>query len=239
MICVNDGATDRTEEVIRSFESKFQSKGMMLICINRPHEGQAAAVNAGLKLCKGKYLSWVDCDDFLLPDSIERKVKALELHQKYGIATSDFFVVDENNIGNLSTSYGKNFGNLNFQTNQFYLALIGLSIIESNCHLVRASCFDQVNPGREINTCREGQNYQLMLPLYYFCKRLYIDKPLACYVIRKDSHYHQKRTAAQISERKAALLTMLRDILARLGLPDCEIRRCVKMSIFNSENGDC
>ena len=197
--------------------------------------GQTAAVNTGLKLVNGEYLSWIDCDDFLTDTAIEDKLSALISNPDYSITTNDFYVVMENNLDKIVRRQGDYFGNLNFQSWQFYLALSGMAIIEANCHLVRMSCFDEIFSQRDLVACSEGQNYQLVLPLYFKYKRLYIDKPLAYYVIRNDSHYHRLRSADEWMARYDALIKMLELVLDSLGFSAMESKKLIKMSCFYQE----
>lgn len=232
MICVDDGSTDNTVSAINSYRSQFDGKGMRLTLLKQPHSGQAAAVNLGLKAVNGEYLSWIDSDDFLTANSIEKKLIALNNNSDCAVVTSDFYVVNEEDIGRIIRRQGECFGKLNYQPFQFYLALGGMSIIESNCHLIRTSDFESVHTNREIHTCVEGQNFQIMLPLYYRFKRCYVNEPLAYYVIRDGSHYHKNRNDDEWRERNIILAEMLIDVLSKIGLTKFEIERCVRISIF-------
>jgi glycosyltransferase involved in cell wall biosynthesis len=233
MICADDGSEDGTEAVVKSFAGAFDEKGMRLVYVKQEHGGQTRAVNTALKLANGEYLSWVDSDDYLTAESVEKKLRVLRDNPQYGVATSDFLVVDES--GDIIRRQGSLHGALNFQEQQFYLALAGASIIESNCHMVRASRFDAVFLRREIVPCEEGQNFQLMLPLYYHYKRVYIDEPLACYVVRPNSHYHRKRTPQEITKRNKELISMLEEVLTGLRFPAWEVRKLIAMSCFTQE----
>lgn len=230
MICVDDGSSDGTDLVIRSYERLFEAKGMKLVYTKQEHSGQTQAVNTALKLVNGEYLSWVDSDDYLTADSIEKKLIVLQGNLKFGIVTSNFFVTDEKLI--VIERKGSTFGALNFQEHQFYLALAGMSIIESNCHLVKMSLFDNAFPNREIVPCKEGQNFQLMLPLYYKYKRAYIDEPLAYYVYRPESHYHQKRSGHELAERNNSLRLMIENVLRNLHFLEWEVRKLIASSCF-------
>ncbi|MDR1320546.1 MAG: glycosyltransferase family 2 protein [Gracilibacteraceae bacterium] len=235
MICVNDGSTDGTESVIKSYSDRFAAKGMTLKYLYQDNQGQAAAVNNGLKHVTGEYLCWIDCDDFLTPDSAELRLAILENNSELGVCSSDLFIVGESDVTKVQKLNSENCGHLNFQRNQFVLTIAGLSSVECHAHMVRMSCFDKINPSREISRCREGQNYQMLLPLYYHFPRGYIDKPLGYYVVRGDSHYHSKRTREREIERQMNLLNMLKETLVRLGLPDAEIRKLANISFFTRE----
>ena len=84
----------------------------------------------------------------------------------------------------------------------------------------------------EINECIEGQNYQILLPLYYHYKRVFVDEPLAYYVIRKDSHDHRKRTEEEMRRRWDNLCDMLKSVLEDIGLEEHEVQRYLRMSYF-------
>lgn len=235
MICIDDGSTDNTKDIIFSFMDLFKNKGMTLKYFYQENRGQAAAINTGLKFITGEYLSWIDCDDFLSNDSVEKKVTFLFEHPDYAIVTSDFFTVDENAINVPIKRIGAKYGNLNFQTNQFYLTLVGSAILECHCHMINVSYFKKSNPKMEIDECREGQNYQMLLPILYRYKRGYIDEPLAYYVIRQNSHYHSQRTDEEWYLRYNRLNEMLRNTFKQMNISDKEIERYIDMSVFTRE----
>ena len=71
VIIVDDGSTDRSAEIIKSFEpivvSKFQ-----------PNQGVSAARNHGTRLARGEYIQYLDQDDMLEPDTLTKRVAAVE-----------------------------------------------------------------------------------------------------------------------------------------------------------------
>lgn len=71
IIVVDDGSKDRTAEVARAFASKEVQ------VVSTENQGAAAARNQAMKLSQGDYIQWLDADDLLAPDKIERQLAAL------------------------------------------------------------------------------------------------------------------------------------------------------------------
>lgn len=189
-IFVNDGSTDRTEEIVMSFKPKFEKKGFDFIYIFQENAGQAVALNQGLRIFTGDYLTWPDSDDILSNDSIEKKVSFLENRKEYGLVRSDGSIVNENDLSNVVGYFAKNNSN-KYKEELFYDFLVENKIwIANGCYMVRSSAFLDVNPGRTIYPTRAGQNWQMFLPILYKYKCGYIDESLYTYVIREDSHSH-------------------------------------------------
>jgi glycosyltransferase involved in cell wall biosynthesis len=71
IIVVDDGSSDRTAAVAREFASKE------VTVVSTKNQGAAAARNHALQLSQGDYIQWLDADDLLAPDKIERQLAAL------------------------------------------------------------------------------------------------------------------------------------------------------------------
>ena len=71
IIVVDDGSTDQSLKVAKGFESDVVS---VFFCENK---GASAARNFGLRLAKGGYIQFLDADDLLRHDNIEKQFHAL------------------------------------------------------------------------------------------------------------------------------------------------------------------
>lgn len=235
LICVDDGSEDGTGTVIEKYIPMFEKAEKTLLLFKQENLGQAAAVNKGLKKISGEYLAWIDCDDFLTADSIEKRVDFLESHLSCDLITTGYYVVNEQDVTKIVSDNTMEHGFLSYQPNQFCLTLVGRSNIDSHCQMIRVSAMKRINPKMEISTVRAGQNYQLLLPMQYFYKRGFIAEPLAYYVIRSDSHYHSPRTDLDQIKRMDELIQMLEETFRMMGLPEWESARYIKMSYFYKE----
>ncbi len=88
VVVVDDGSTDDTEEMIRGtgYPVKYY-------WVN--HIGQYAARNKLIELAQGEYITFVDSDDLLFPDTIGRLIKAVEAHGSDVIAYGSHVGADE------------------------------------------------------------------------------------------------------------------------------------------------
>jgi O-antigen/teichoic acid export membrane protein/glycosyltransferase involved in cell wall biosynthesis len=71
IIVVNDGSTDDTLAIAQ----QFATRGVTVL--SQENQGAATARNEAFNTSKGDYIQWLDADDILAPDKIERQLKAL------------------------------------------------------------------------------------------------------------------------------------------------------------------
>jgi len=74
IIVVNDGSTDDSQSILSKYE--LRDKRIKLITIN--NSGVSAARNVGMKYAGGEYISFVDSDDYIGNNMIEKLVMAIE-----------------------------------------------------------------------------------------------------------------------------------------------------------------
>lgn len=201
LIFVNDGSSDRTEDIVKPYISKFKQKGMELKYIYQENGGQASALNKGLKIFKGDYLTWPDSDDILTEDSIEKKVLFLENNKQYGLVRTDAIIVKENNLSKIEGYFAKY--NPNKLKEDLFLDFITEKMVwfAPGCYMVRRKAFLDVNPNKIIYESKAGQNWQMLLPIVYKYKCGFIDESLYLYVVRENSHSHRKMEYKKILQR--------------------------------------
>ncbi len=95
IVIVDDGSTDGTEDMIKKLD-------FPVTYYWQENAGDAAARNKLIELAKGEYMSFIDSDDLLIPNAIERMVNAMEAETEDVIVYGSYFRIDQN--GNI---YGK------------------------------------------------------------------------------------------------------------------------------------
>ena len=68
-ILVDGGSTDNTMEIVNKYKDRID------IIISEKDKGQSDAINKGFKLATGKLAGWINSDDILYPDCVEKIVE--------------------------------------------------------------------------------------------------------------------------------------------------------------------
>ena len=92
LIIYDDCSSDHTVEKIRA----FQDSRIQLIC-NEENCGLTKNLNKGLRIAKGKYIQFIDSDDWIEQDCFEKLFLIAE-DKNADIVISDFYVNSKNNV---------------------------------------------------------------------------------------------------------------------------------------------
>jgi glycosyltransferase involved in cell wall biosynthesis len=71
-IIIDGGSTDQTLEIIKKYQQH------LTYWVSENDEGQANAINKGLKLCTGEIFNWLNSDDYLEPESLYKIAETFE-----------------------------------------------------------------------------------------------------------------------------------------------------------------
>ena len=75
LICVDDGSTDNSVQIIK----RFQEQDTRIALFQQKNQGAGAARNLGIQKARGKYIAFLDADDFYLDsNALEKMVLACE-----------------------------------------------------------------------------------------------------------------------------------------------------------------
>lgn len=92
-IIVDDGSTDNTVELIKSYNDD------RIKVIECEHRGIVDASNTALDNCQGKYCARIDADDEMMPNRLQTQFDFMEQNKQYGITCGLSYLVDgESNI---------------------------------------------------------------------------------------------------------------------------------------------
>lgn len=95
IICINDGSTDRSLKIINRLKNKIQN----LIIINKRNEGVSAARNCGISNSQGKYILFLDADDYISNNTIEDIVNYFDkVYDEIDIMTYNIYYLKNNKL---------------------------------------------------------------------------------------------------------------------------------------------
>lgn len=213
LIFINDGSTDRTEEIAQGYRLPLEQRGIQYICLSQENAGQAAALNRGLKLFTGEYLTWPDADDEMTPDCIEKKVAYLQAHPELDMCICKVAQVKEDAPHEVVGFFERRFPQENDNLFEDLIFLHNVFYTPGG-YMVKASAIDEAIPERSIYSGRGGQNPQILLPIAYRKQYGYVDEVLFTYVIREESHSHSidssEKTIQQLKYFESILLETLK-----------------------------
>ncbi len=135
IIIVDDSSTDNSYAIAQSLAAE------KVRVLQQPNAGAAIARNTGLAAATGDYIQFMDVDDFLSPDKIEKQVAALQ--QRPGcLAVCNYinFVLDEELDKPIKAEEQGHFIYSSNNSASFLIDLLGAkgesNFIQTNCWLI-------------------------------------------------------------------------------------------------------
>ena len=96
IILINDGSTDNSMQII----DKYKEKDNRIKVIDKKNEGVSASRNIGIELSNGEYITFVDADDWLELDAIEKMYNTIVAHN-VDVVRANYFI-NKNTTENIS-----------------------------------------------------------------------------------------------------------------------------------------
>jgi glycosyltransferase involved in cell wall biosynthesis len=137
LIVVDDGSTDDTPSFVRSV-----SRDVHYIQI--PHSGVSAARNRGIEAATGKWIAFLDSDDYWLEEKLERQMHYVHTvrpddpsHERYLICHTDEVWIRKGKRINQGKKYAKHAG-------WFFVPSLQLCLISPSAVMIHRCIFENV-----------------------------------------------------------------------------------------------
>ena len=237
IIILNDGSKDQSLPVCE----EFRQKDPRILLVDKANSGVSDTRNLGLKLASGKYVEFVDSDDYLDPDFTERLVAAAEENEADFViapykmvipagASKPEQVLDkiQDELGVMSVARPpevREYGFLPagvYDKDTFALRLMDKPASYFYSVLWNKLYRRDILTGNDIQFVREMRRAEdLVFNLRYiqYAERFVaIDKPGYYYVQNPQSICHTQINAATIVQNKLQVFRYYKDLYTRLGI---------------------
>jgi glycosyltransferase involved in cell wall biosynthesis len=201
VIIVDDGSTDQSLNVIRSFGDKIRWESI-------PNSGACAARNLGLRLAQGEYIQFLDADDLLHPLKIEKCVACLTKSPLPNLAYTlhDVKSLDEDALP--ATQWNRRSGNddaINFMLR---------GDLPTPAPLHHRSVLTEVGGFDECMSCAQDREFHLRLAIAGVRFQLI---PEELFTIRRRSGSISTTMSREIERQRARLAILACDTLKSAG----------------------
>jgi glycosyltransferase involved in cell wall biosynthesis len=112
IVVVDDGSTDNTPEVAKAFTD--------VRYVRKNNEGLPAARNTGIDCCTGEYISFLDADDWYLPQALLTNLEILQQYPEAAFISGCHMIQRED---------GTYISHCHFHKDQFYIHLLHTNFI--------------------------------------------------------------------------------------------------------------
>lgn len=169
VIVVDDGSTDNTEQVLRSYAGRIRY-------IRQANAGPPAARNTGIAQATGDLIALLDSDDLWVSRKLELQMNYLQQHPASGLVYTDMKTFDDTGIIEESVKISRN---LRLPSGDIFPELFAETLFQTSAVLIRKSCIDKV--GGFDTSLRMGDDYELFLRIARHYELGYVDEPLVLY----------------------------------------------------------
>lgn len=188
IIVINDGSKDGSQKIIEKYERLYPKK---IRAYMKENSGQGVARNLGLQIATGEYISFVDGDDYLVPNALEEMYKLSE-EKKADICICDYTEIYED--GTTKDIKQVEDGGLKDIKKSYIMAMPGF------CNkLFKRAFLEKMN--FKFLPIRAYEDFASYVAVGIQAENIvYYSKPAYCYLIRQGSTMHQKKKSKRLVE---------------------------------------
>ncbi len=210
IIVVDDGSTDNTEEIVLG---RYKDNVRYFYQENR---GAPAARNSGTKRVRGRYLVFLDADDFLHHEYLQKMVAGLNSSKEAGWIYCRWQYVDTK--GNIQESAFSNtpFAYRKKLRGNIFMEMLSGSLICCCAVLIKSECVEEVGGFDERLTA--FQDYDLWLRIARRYEVEYIDDVLAFVTLHEGSISTKGKPYPSRSIINSKIEENYSDYIVRLGV---------------------
>ena len=184
MIIVDDCSTDNSAEVIKSFKDN-----RIKLFVNEKNLGLKETVKRGIANATGEWIVFLESDDILTPDNIEKKVTIAKKYPDVNLIFNDCeFFGDETRVNDFNLALKKTrsiLKNRTYPANLFYNFFQSNKIFTFSCVMVKKNNLENLDYDPKLDYLLD---WYLWIQLAYMGKFYYIDERLSKWRLHRKSY---------------------------------------------------
>jgi glycosyltransferase, group 2 family len=172
VIVIDDGSTDQSLEVAKTFENKS------ITIVSQPNSGVSTARNNGVKIAKYPYICFLDADDWWHPTFLEEMKRLITDFPDAGIYGSGYYIVKngQERIAPIGVPQGFEQGIIDYcevYAKTLCMPLTSISVV------IPKHIFDEEKGFK--SQLKFGEDFDLWIRIALKHKVILVNKPLAYY----------------------------------------------------------
>jgi len=183
IICVNDGSLDSSGGVC----DQYAKKDSRIKVFHKANGGESSARNAGLKIATGKYIGFVDCDDWVEPDMYEVLYNQVT-GSNAQISIANFF--KNSDIQQIPMQNLNHIPDRNISTKEMMLFALNRDYYAGYCSYIWNKLFDANVIKR--NEIQFDENIKLGGDVLFHAQYVLLSESVGLYVDKPLYHYYQR-----------------------------------------------
>jgi glycosyltransferase involved in cell wall biosynthesis len=198
LIVIDDGSTDNTRALLEPYLGS-------IIYRFQKNQGESVARNEGIEIAQGKYIAFLDADDWWVSSKLEQQVAAMDASPEAVLSYSYCFMVDAQ--GGLSKFRGSQYlgeGETGLSS-VFERLVLGCCIANPGTVLVRKDILQQTTLFDP--TIQWGEDWDLWIQLSQKGLFLFIPESLAYYRMRKPNRRLQIEASDEFVNQNEKILS--------------------------------
>ena len=235
MIIVDDCSTDNSVEVIKSFNDK-----RIKLFVNEKNLGLKGTVKRGIEEAKGDWVVFLESDDMITPDYLEKKIQIAQQYPDVNLIFNDCeFFGDEKRIELFSKRLKKTrkiLSKKQYPCNLFYDFFVSNKIFTFSSVMVKREELLKINFDPKLDCLLD---WHLWIQLAYSGKFYYVDEQLTRWRLHTKSYIKKSRYKSPFDLQIKAYLDVFKQtkdfkiILKILGLLPLWYARQVKKFLIS------
>lgn len=175
VIVVNDGSTDDSEKEVLQFDDR------RLVYIKTENRGVSQARNLAIEKASGKYIAFLDADDYWQPDHLETLLELITLHPQAGLyATNYRFIYPNGSLKN--TNFKSLINDFRGVIDNVFKHSLRDRLMWTSCIAVKREVFDSVGVFNTSITLGAGEDTDMWI-------RIALKYPVA-FTMKVTAHYN-------------------------------------------------